>query len=153
MGKNEKRMVKKIALEEHFLPPGYEEYWRPTIANVDPKVAGIIHGRLTDFGNVRLEAMDGAGIVRSILSVAGPGVHGEILEIDPPRLLVYSWIANWHDDTARRTVVRWELAAKSGGTHVKVTHSGLAQLPVARKDYSGGWPEVVEMLKQFIEKN
>ena len=79
--------------------------------------------------------------------------HGEILEIDPPRLLVYSWIANWHDDTARRTVVRWELAAKSGGTHVKVTHSGLAQLPVARKDYSGGWPEVVEMLKQFIEKN
>jgi 2,3-dihydroxybenzoate decarboxylase len=77
MGKNEKRMVKKIALEEHFLPPGYEEYWRPTIANVDPKVAGIIHGRLTDFGNVRLEAMDGAGIVRSILSVAGPGVQAE----------------------------------------------------------------------------
>jgi 2,3-dihydroxybenzoate decarboxylase len=77
MGKNEKRMVKKIALEEHFLPPGYEEYWRPTIANVDPKVAGIIHGRLTDFGDMRLEAMDGAGIVRSILSVAGPGVQAE----------------------------------------------------------------------------
>ena len=28
--------------------------------------------------------------------------HGEILEYDPPRLLVYTWIANWHDDVSRR---------------------------------------------------
>lgn len=77
--------------------------------------------------------------------------HGEIVECDPPRLLVYTWIANWHDDTARRTVVRWELTPTSGGTHVKVTHSGLAQLPIAHKDYAGGWPGVVEMLKKFVE--
>jgi uncharacterized protein YndB with AHSA1/START domain len=77
--------------------------------------------------------------------------HGEIIEFDPPRLLVYTWIANWHDDTSRRTVVRWELTPKAGGTHVKVTHSGLASLPVARKDYSGGWPGVVEHLKKFVE--
>ena len=70
-------MVNKIALEEHFLPPSYEEYWRPTVATIDPKVAGIIHTRLTDFGDQRLEAMAGAGIVRSILSVAGPGVQAE----------------------------------------------------------------------------
>ena len=78
--------------------------------------------------------------------------HGEILEYDPPRLLAYTWIANWHDDKSRRTVVRWDLAPKSGGTQVKVTHSGLAQEPTARKDYSGGWPGVVEQLKKFIEK-
>lgn len=77
--------------------------------------------------------------------------HGEILECDPPRLLVYTWIANWHDDKSARTVVRWELEKKGSGTHVKVTHSGLASLPIARKDYSGGWPEVVEMLKTFAE--
>jgi hypothetical protein len=35
---------------------------------------------------------------------------------------------------------------------VKVTHSGLSNLPIARKDYSGGWPGVVEMLKKFIEQ-
>jgi uncharacterized protein YndB with AHSA1/START domain len=35
--------------------------------------------------------------------------QGEVLEFDPPRLLAYTWIANWHDDKARRTVVRWEL--------------------------------------------
>jgi len=78
--------------------------------------------------------------------------HGEIVEYDSPRVLAYTWIANWHDDKASRTVVRWELTPQSGGTHVKVTHSGLAQLPVARKDYSGGWPGVVEMLKKFVEK-
>jgi len=79
--------------------------------------------------------------------------YGEILEIDPPRLLVYSWIANWHDDTSRRTIVRWELTPKAGGTHVKVTHSGLASEAAARKDYSGGWPGVVEMLKKFSESS
>jgi hypothetical protein len=38
------------------------------------------------------------------------------------------------------------------GTRVKVTHSGLAEEPEARKDYSGGWPGVVEFLKIFVEK-
>jgi len=78
--------------------------------------------------------------------------HGEILECDPPRLLVYTWIGNWHDQPGARTVVRWELTATSNGTHVRVTHSGLTNLPVARKDYTGGWPGVVEQLKKFVEK-
>jgi uncharacterized protein YndB with AHSA1/START domain len=78
--------------------------------------------------------------------------HGEIVEYDPPRVLAYTWLANWHDDASRRTIVRWELTSKAAGTHVKVTHSGLAQEPTARKDYSGGWPGVVEMLKKFVEK-
>jgi len=77
--------------------------------------------------------------------------HGEILEFDPPRVLVYTWFGNWHDDTARRTVVRWELTPRAGGTRVKVTHSGLASLPIARKDYTGGWPGVLDMLKKFME--
>ena len=76
---------------------------------------------------------------------------GEILELDPPRLLVYSWIANWHDDKSRRTVVRWELFPASTGTRVKVTHSGLSEENIARKDYSGGWPGVLEQLKRFTE--
>ena len=77
--------------------------------------------------------------------------EGEVLEFDPPRLLSYTWIANWHEDRSQRTVVRWELTPAGAGTKVKVTHSGLAKLPVARKDYSGGWPGVVEQLKMFVE--
>jgi len=70
-------MVKKIALEEHFLSPGYEDYWRPTVGNVDPKVAINLLARLTDFGEMRLQAMDQAGITRAVLSIAGPGVQSE----------------------------------------------------------------------------
>ncbi|HZR58969.1 MAG TPA: SRPBCC domain-containing protein [Terriglobales bacterium] len=77
--------------------------------------------------------------------------HGEVVECDPPRVFAYTWIANWHEDPNSRTLVRWELTPKQGGTHVKVTHSGLASLPAARKNYSGGWPGVVEQLKTFVE--
>jgi 2,3-dihydroxybenzoate decarboxylase len=70
-------MVKKIALEEHFLCPGFEDYWKPTVGNVDPKILGQVLARLTDFGEMRLSVMDKAGIARAALSVAGPGVQVE----------------------------------------------------------------------------
>ena len=70
-------MVRKIALEEHFLDPSLQDYWLPTVANVDAKVAGGLLERLKDFGDRRLEAMDSAGIARSVLSIAGPGVQNE----------------------------------------------------------------------------
>ena len=79
--------------------------------------------------------------------------EGEVLEYDPPRLLAYTWIANWHDDKSRRTVVRWELVPTANGTQVKVTHSGLTHEATARKDYSGGWLGVLAQLKNFVEKS
>jgi 2,3-dihydroxybenzoate decarboxylase len=69
--------MQKIALEEHFISPGLEEYWRPTMADVPPKVFGAIYSRLTNFGALRLREMDGAGIEIAVLSIAGPGVQVE----------------------------------------------------------------------------
>jgi len=83
--------------------------------------------------------------------VSGFECHGEILEIDPPHLLVYTWFGNWHENKSLRTVVRWELTPDADGTRVKVTHSGLAPEAAARKDYSGGWPVVLQQLKKFSE--
>ena len=85
------------------------------------------------------------------------GIHefqceGEVLEYDPPHLLAYTWIANWHEDKSQRTTVRWELTPQASGTLLKVTHSGLAALPASRKDYSGGWPGVVTQIKKFVER-
>lgn len=77
--------------------------------------------------------------------------QGEILEIDPPRLLVYTWTANFHNDPKHRSIVRWELTPTKSGTHVKMTHSGLSSEPDSRKDYAGGWPGALEQLKRFIE--
>jgi 2,3-dihydroxybenzoate decarboxylase len=70
-------MVKKIALEEHFLCPGFEGYWQTTVGDVDPAIYTQVVARLSDFGELRLAAMDKAGIARSVLSLAGPGVQAE----------------------------------------------------------------------------
>ena len=70
-------MVKKIALEEHFLCPDFEDYWKTTTGDVDPSILGRLVGRLSDFGDLRLEAMDQAGIARAVLSLSGPGVQIE----------------------------------------------------------------------------
>jgi 2,3-dihydroxybenzoate decarboxylase len=70
-------MVKKIALEEHFLCPGFEDYWKPTVGDVDPAIYQRVVARRSDFGELRLAAMDRAGIARSVLSIAGPGVQAE----------------------------------------------------------------------------
>jgi uncharacterized protein YndB with AHSA1/START domain len=78
--------------------------------------------------------------------------EGEILELDPPRLLVYTWLANFHDNPELRTIVRWELTPTKSGTHVKLTHSGLASEPQSAKDYAGGWVGVLEELKSAIEQ-
>ena len=70
-------MVKKIALEEHFLCPGFEDYWKSTVGDVDPKILAQVVTRLSDFGDLRLGAMDAAGIERAVLGLAGPGVQAE----------------------------------------------------------------------------
>jgi len=79
--------------------------------------------------------------------------EGEILVVEPPKLLVYTWLANFHKDPKMKTTVRWELTPTKDGTHVKLTHSGLAQEPDAAKDYAGGWPGVLDELKKFLEKS
>lgn len=70
-------MVKKIALEEHFLCPGFEGYWTSTVSDVDPAILAQVVARLSDFGETRLGAMDAAGIDRAVLGLAGPGVQVE----------------------------------------------------------------------------
>jgi len=70
-------MVKKIALEEHFLAPGFEDYWQTTTADIAPEIYRQAAARLIDFGEQRLAVMDRGGIARAVLSIAGPGVQIE----------------------------------------------------------------------------
>jgi len=70
-------MVKKIALEEHFLCPGFIDYWNPTVAEMPGAKRDGLLSRLTDFGELRLASMDKAGIERAVLGLAGPGVQAE----------------------------------------------------------------------------
>jgi 2,3-dihydroxybenzoate decarboxylase len=70
-------MARKIAVEEHCLTPGFEDYWTPTVVDLPAKRREEFYRRLTDFGETRLVAMDQAGVERSVISIAGPGVQAE----------------------------------------------------------------------------
>lgn len=72
---------------------------------------------------------------------------GEYLEIDPPHLLVYSWVASWTGDA--KTTVRWELHPDKEGTLVRLRHYGLAAYPELAKSYSG-WPRMLGWLEAFL---
>ena len=76
--------------------------------------------------------------------------HGEVLEAVRPRLLVWSWIANWHDRPHDTTIVRWELFRTATGTRVRVTHSGFADQPIAWRDYGPGWDGVLQLLRGYV---
>ena len=73
-------MIKKIALEEHFLSPGFEEYWKGTAGEITPDILRQAVARLGEFGDLRIAQMDRDGIERAVLSIAGPGVQ---IERDP----------------------------------------------------------------------
>jgi uncharacterized protein YndB with AHSA1/START domain len=64
--------------------------------------------------------------------------HGEILEFDPPRLLVYTWYGNWHVNKSLRTVVRWELTPDAAGTRVKRTAVSRKKMPRAKITAAAG---------------
>jgi 2,3-dihydroxybenzoate decarboxylase len=70
-------MIKKIALEEHFLSPGFEDYWATTAGEITPHIYRQAVARLSEFGDMRLAVMDRGGIERSVLSICGPGLQIE----------------------------------------------------------------------------
>src|SRR5262249_61601190 len=78
-------MVRKIALEEHFLCPGFEDYWKTTVGNVDPTIYRHVLSSLRDFGEHRLGEMDEAGIERAALSLGRPGGESETGTAPPRR--------------------------------------------------------------------
>jgi uncharacterized protein YndB with AHSA1/START domain len=75
---------------------------------------------------------------------------GDIVEFDPPRLLALTWFSNAHAIPTHRSLVRWELTLQPAGTLVRMTHSGLKDLP-GGTGYADGWPHVIDSLMRFFE--
>jgi uncharacterized protein YndB with AHSA1/START domain len=91
-------------------------------------------------------------------------VEGEYLEVDPPRLLVHTWIASWSGKL--ETVVRWELEPtdvhglhpsgprRAGtGTMLKIRHTGFAGVPDAAKNHAEGWTRVLGWMQAYVERD
>jgi 2,3-dihydroxybenzoate decarboxylase len=69
--------MRKIALEEHFTRPEMSPYLHYAGAAERSPAFARFQERLLDLGEMRLEAMDEAGIETAVLSVATPGVQAE----------------------------------------------------------------------------
>jgi len=89
--------------------------------------------------------------------------EGEYLEIDPPRLLVHTWITSWTG--AMKTVVRWELEPRDvhglqhrgprregTGTLLKIRHTGFDPSTKHAADHGEGWKRVLGWMQAFVEK-
>ncbi|HEY0296402.1 MAG TPA: amidohydrolase family protein [Bordetella sp.] len=70
-------MTVKIALEEHFMTPGFDEYSKSFTSLMTPAALKSLSSQLADFDEIRIGAMDQAGIQQVILSQTMPGVQGE----------------------------------------------------------------------------
>jgi uncharacterized protein YndB with AHSA1/START domain len=77
------------------------------------------------------------------------GVHGEFLEMDPPRRLSYTWISSW---LPKVTKVLWELEPHNGGTSLRLTHTGFAGDREATKSHTHGWNLALVWLQSYSER-
>lgn len=76
-------------------------------------------------------------------------IHGEFVEVDPPRRLAYTWISSWLPKT---TEVLWELEVQNGGTLVKLTHTGFAGDAEQTASHNNGWNLILGWLQAYVER-
>jgi uncharacterized protein YndB with AHSA1/START domain len=89
-------------------------------------------------------------------------VDGEYLEVDPPRLLVYTWNPSFAH--LLKTTVRCELEPRDvhglqhrgprrvgTGTLVKIRHEGFAGNVQQAQGHSIGWAKVLGWMQAFVE--
>jgi uncharacterized protein YndB with AHSA1/START domain len=71
-----------------------------------------------------------------------PGFDGvlycEVISVEPPRLLAYTFIGGWMD---RSTLVTWTLIPQDEGTLLRLEHTGFTALsdPAVRGILESGW--------------
>jgi uncharacterized protein YndB with AHSA1/START domain len=103
----------------------------------------------------------GAGVVSewtpgSSLVMGAPGAggllgEGEVLEADPPRRLVHTFVALWGDDVKEEGTSRvtWEIEPVADSCRLTVVHDQLRE--GANDQIYGGWPMIISGLKTWLE--
>jgi uncharacterized protein YndB with AHSA1/START domain len=74
----------------------------------------------------------------------------EVLEIDAPRRLVYSWNASGEEaPDGLKTIVTWTLTPVAGGTLVRMEQAGFRPQDQGGYDaMGGGWPRILAGLER-----
>lgn len=82
---------------------------------------------------------------------AGVLGEGEVLEVDPPKRLVSTFVALWGDDVKSEgpSRVTWEIEPVGDSCRLTVTHDQLRE--GANSQLYGGWPMILSGLKTWLE--
>jgi uncharacterized protein YndB with AHSA1/START domain len=74
-------------------------------------------------------------------------VRAEVLELDPPRRMVWSWHVSF---TPTSTTVTFELEPHVDGTRLRLTHTGEID-PLPGRELRDGWPGRIELLRRSLD--
>ena len=77
----------------------------------------------------------------------GGWVKAEVIELDPPRRMVWAWSV----DDSPPTTVTFELTPEAGGTQLRLTHEGEIHAGAGRL-IRAGWPEKIDALRRNLER-
>ncbi len=81
-------------------------------------------------------------------SAEGTGeVRGEVLAVDPPRLLEVSWEPSWEE--YKRSIIRYTLEEVPSGTRLSLLHRGLPS-EESTKGHGEGWTRVLGWLVERL---
>jgi uncharacterized protein YndB with AHSA1/START domain len=75
-------------------------------------------------------------------------VRGRYLELERPRLLVYTWQPSWDDYV--ETTIRVELTETRTGTRVRVTHAGFGERLASATGHTDGWRRLLRWLDDHL---
>ena len=107
-----------------------ERYWHGNSVVSDWKVGSLFTLRLAHHDN---------------------DVTGKVLEFDPPRRLVYSFLAQDGSDGGKPSRVAFELEPQRDQVRVTMVHDGFEPGSPVLKKVSLGWPLILCSLKSYIE--
>ena len=91
-----------------------------------------------------------AGAPFRLVKNGSNAVEGEVLIVDPPNKLVYSWdVVKDGAEREQTSRVTFDIEPRGRVVKLTVTHDNLG--PRTLRDISGGWPMVIASLKSFLE--
>jgi uncharacterized protein YndB with AHSA1/START domain len=134
-------VILDVHLEE-VLPHPVEAVWE---AITDPEAISEWLMATNDF----VPRVGAAFRLRTERLSADGWVKGEVLELEPPRRMVWSWAVN---DGLGPSTVTFELAAENDGTRLKLTHVGEIN-DAAGSEISGGWPSRIELIRRSLAQS
>ncbi len=76
-------------------------------------------------------------------------IKGTVMQVDPPRLLVYSWKVSGVE-----TTVTWQLEEADEGTRLRLVHSGIEKhgehAAKMLASFTGGWEHCISELEEYL---